>query len=456
MKKTISTMLIGSMLLMPIPVFATDDDNNLHSLRFDKIEEEMKVRNPTIEIQRENLWDGTDGLGDQEKFMKAAVDNLKNKYDALVNELKNNGTYIKVIDDPIEKKTFIFEATNPAPFATILPNYAGVVVIGAEPGSPAIPTDDVSKTDVENTINAFKNYRDYMNYNLLRLYSFQLSSLQGTLGSVEKQNDNMWKSYLQIDMAEDQIAWGAQQLYLTYYGLTQTKDNLQTNVTSLQKKLTAQQLKESLGLAIHTDVTATELQIKELNMTIDKLNQSMNDLKGQLNVMLGQDFDTELTLSEPSSVSQSKLRDMNYEEDLDDALVQSYNVRLKDDSDEIEDAERSFTLAFHQAYQNVQDKKKALELEQLKLNNEQLKYDQNILMNSLGLVSPLDFEGLRSLYLTQVNKVKTAQQDVLQAYTAYDWMKKGLTVSTGASTASASSSSTSAQTSGDASSGMGF
>lgn len=406
MKKTLSMMLIGTMLLMPTPVFATEDDNDLHSLRFDKIEEEMEARSPLIINSVDKVADASSDINSLISQLKTAKESME---------------------------------TNPyKPLGYI----SGMTL--KEVPLPTVPQPTVGEDFKTNDQGMINYLNDQLNYISLYNYVSQVSSLQTQIESLEDKRGDMWKSWLQVEQGKEQAIWGAQQLYLAYNGIAQTKDNLQTNVTLLQKKLTAQQLKESLGLAIHTDVTATELQIKELNMTLDKLNQSMDDLKGQLNVMLGQDFDTELTLSEPSSVSQSKLRAMDYEEDLDDALIQSYNVRLKEDSDEIKDAERSFTLAFHQAYQNVQDKKKALELEQLKLNNEQLKYDQNVLMNSLGLISSLDFEGLRSLYLTQVNKVKTAQQDVLQAYTSYDWMKKGLTVSNGAS-ASVSAGSTSAQ-----------
>lgn len=408
MKKTISTMLIGSMLLMPIPVFATDDDNNLHSLRFDKIDEEMEARSPLILNAGDKVADASSGLSDTEDGLKDSLVLITSAIDSY--KLK---------------------------FATV----SSLIAVA--------PTDP--------------NYYKDPNANLAEIYGYIISnlesnktSLQKQLESIDDQQGDLWKSWLQVEQGKNQAIWGAQQIYLSYFNLEKTRDNLQTNLTLLQKKLTALQLKESLGLAIHTETLGTETQIKELSLTLDSLNKGLEALTSQMNVMLGQDFDTELSFTEPSSLSQSKLRDMDYEEDLEDALIQSYNVRLQEESDQREDAERNFTLAFHQAYQNVQDKKKALELEQLKLNNEQLKYDQNILMNSLGLISPLDFEGLRSLYLTQVNKVKTAQQDVLQAYTAYDWMKKGLTVSTGASASSASASSTSAQTSGADSSGMGF
>lgn len=400
MKKKLSTILIGTMLMMPIPVFATEDDNNLHSLRFDKIEEEMEERSPLILNAGDKLGDASSDLRDAEDGLESAIGPINSMIDAYKSKL-----------------------------ATV------ASLIAVAPGDP--------------------NYYKDPNANLAEIYGYIIANLEGNKQSLQKQLESLddqqgdlWKSWLQVEQGRNQAIWGAQQIYLSYFNLAKTRDNLQTNLTLLQKKLTVLQLKESLGLATHVETIGTETQIKELTLTLNTLYEGLEVMRGQMNVMLGQDFDTELTFSEPSSVSQSKLRDMDYEEDLEDALNQSYTVRLQEESDEREDAERNFTLAFHKAYQSVQDKMKALELEQYKLSNEQIKYDQNVLMNSLGLISNLDLEGLRSLYTTQANKVKTAEQDVLQAYTAYDWTKKGLTVSTGASasgSAGASAGSASAQ-----------
>lgn len=388
MKKKLSTILIGTMLMMPIPVFATEDDNDLHSLRFDKIEEEMEQRSPLILNAGDKVADASSKLSDAEDGLEQAL----------------------------------------LPLQSMIDSYkAKLVIVAAPSGNPDLA--------------------EIYGYIIANLEGNKLS-LQKQLESLDDQQGDLWKSWLQVEQGKNQATWGAQQIYLSYFNLGKTRDNLQTNLTLLQKKLTVLQLKESLGLATHIETIGTEAQIKELTLSLNTLNEGLESMLGQMNVMLGQDFDTELTFSEPSSVSQSKLRDMDYEEDLDAALDQSYTVRLQEESDDREDAERNFTLAFHKAYQNVQDKKNALELEQYKLSNEQLKYDQNVLMNSVGLISTLDFEGLRSLYTTQVNKVKTAEQDVLQAYTAYDWMKKGLTISTGASasgSAGASAGSASAQ-----------
>lgn len=412
MKKSLSTLLIGTMLWMPVPVLATEEDDVIHSLSFNKIEEKMKERSPLILNANDSIWEASSDLSKAEDGLEEALNLLNTQKTTFMNE-------IATLSDKI-----------------------------------ANPATSESDKAVYNSLLGVYQY-------LLGDLTMNIQTTENQIENIDEQQGDMWKSYLKVEQGEKQAIYGAQQIFLGYFNLAKTRDDLQNNLTLLQQKLKVLQLKESLGLVTHLEGVGVENQIKELSMTIDTLNQGLEAMIGQLNVMLGQDFDTELSLSEPSVVSQKDLRTMDYEEDLEDALDESYTVRLEEDSDKREDAERNFTLAFHQAYQNVQDKKKALELEQTKLNYEQIKFDQSTLMNSLGLLSNLDYEGARALYNAQVNKVKTAQLDLLQAYTAYDWMKKGLTVSTGASAgasagASGASASSAASSSGAASSGMGF
>lgn len=418
MKKTLSALLVGSMLMFPIPALAADDTDTIHSLSFDTVEEEMKAHSPLILNMGDTAADASSKLDD-------GIDELKKLRDSFVVMLKGLGvTYV-----------------------------SGMKVTDLT--APIAPLSLDSATPVTGEqFNSLLTYTtSWTLYSQASNLLTQINNFDAQISSMDSQQDDLWKSWLQVEQGKDQTIWGAQQLYLSYYSLNDQRDNLSANLSLLQKQLSSLQLKESLGMATHLQVIEVESQIKDLNMALDQLNKGLDSIKGQLNVFLGQDFDTPLQLKEPSNLSQSKINAMDYEEDLEDALVQSYNVRLEDDSDKREDAERNFTLAFHNAYQAVQDKKKALDLERYKLANAKIKYDQAVLMNSLGLLSNLDFEGARSQYTPQVNKVDTAEQDLLQAYTAYDWMKQGLTIS---STASATSQSTGATGTSGAAMGAGF
>lgn len=392
MKKTLSALLVGSMLVFPVPALASEDTDTINSLSFETLEEVMKENSPMILNMGDSISDASSKISDSKKKLEDSltpIDGMVSSYNLLI------------ADADTKAKSSNLDPDLVAFYKSLSQYYQSIVG------------------------------------NLMA----NKASLQAQIDGLEDQQSDMWKSWLQVDQGKDQTIWGAQTLYLSYYNLYDQKDNLSNNLNLLQKQLSVLKLQESLGMVTATQVAEVESQIKDLQMGLDQLNKGLEGIKGQLNVFLGQDYDTPLQLKEPVSLAQSKIRAMDYEGDLEDALVQSYDVRLEDNSNKREDAERSFTLAFHNAYQDVQDKLKTLDLESYKLTNEKTKYDQAVLKNSLGLMSNLEFEGARSKYTTQVNKVDTAEEDLLKAYTAYDWMKQGLTIST---TASGSSQSTGA------------
>lgn len=415
MKKTLSALLVGSMLLFPVPALATDTTDTIHSLSFDTVEEEMNAHSSLILHMGDSVTDASSTLSN-------GLGNLRDAKTKLVTAVTN--ILLGLNQMGISEKTY-FSGMTPADLIM--------------PLAPALNTSD-SVTNINSNNTFMVNYTTSLSmFNQASILLNQINNLDAQITSMADQQNDLWKSWLQVEQGKDQTLWGAQQIYLSYYSLYDQKDNLSTNLALLQKQLSAVQLKESLGLVTHLQVIEVESQIKDLNIALDQLNKGLDGIKGQLNVFLGQDFDTSLQLKEPSTLFKSKITEMDYDQDLADALVQSFNVRLQnDDISKQEDAKRNFTLAFHNAYQDVLDKKKALDLESYKLTNEKTKYDQAVLMNSLGLLANLNLEGARSQYTTQVNKVDTAKQDLLKAYTAYDWMKQGLTISSTASAASQS------------------
>lgn len=409
MKKILSVFLIGSIVLLPIPAYATD--NGIHTLKFDDIKQKMKTYSPL-------LWSIADPVSQATYDLSSGLDALKAAKAAM--------------------------SLHPA-----LGYTSGMTLLTIPIPAVAPPTSGDPNYDTD--MLAYVN--DQLSYLNLYNYVNQLTSIQTQIDSLQKSSDNMWNSWLQVEQGQDQAIWGAQQAFLGYLTLSEQKVDLTNSLNTLQDQQKAQQLRESLGMSTHINTLKLEDQLTDMNSTLDKLNRGMASIEGQLNVMLGQDYDTSLTIEEPTEVTQSMIDAIDYDSDLSDALINSYNVRLQvDDSYKTDDARRNFTLAFYNAYHDVLDKNTTINLEQNKLKNSQSQYDQALLMNSLGLLSKLDFEGARLSYFNQVSKVESVKQDLLKAYTAYNWMKEGLTITS----SSSASITTGANTSTSASIGTGF
>lgn len=418
-KKVIATMLVSSMLLLPFPVFADDEDNYLHTLRFDKIKTEMESRSPVISAMWEKVSDGADKIDD-------GLDKIKPYRDGLVSTVSS----------------IIFAYTDGQKTYN-----KGMTILDLTPPTPL--SEDASTEEMINYLNAQSAY-----LTISSLLS-QILTLDSQVESLEKSNDDLWKSYIQAEQGKNQTIRGAQQLFLGYFTAEQGRDELKRNIDLLEDQIKVNQLQESLGMVTSVSTLEAEAKLKELRHTLDTLNKSIENMKGSINIMLGQDYDTELTLVEPSEVTRSMIRDLDYDEDLEDALIQSYDVSLAEDSDDIQQAKKDFTFSFYKVHQSLLDKQKALQLAEEKLTLEQMKYDYNYLKHSLGLMSRLEFDGLRSVYTSQVDAVETAQRELLQAYTDYEWMKKGLTVSVGGSGASSASSGAGGMSSSSGAGAMG-
>lgn len=388
MRKLLSALLVSSLLLIPAPALAADTIPNVTTLDFDKIEQELTEHNPSIDYINEGVADGSSDLS-------VGIDKLEDAKSELVTNM-NNLTVLKDGDGKVTMPSF-------------------------------------SSPPTTNELLMYVNYITYQNY------AAQIASFDSQINALKGQQDDFWKSTLQAEMQKKQIVMGAQQLYLTYNTLSRQKDDLLLNRSVLENKLRISNIKYTLGLIAKSEITTAELDLKNISQGIKNLDEALDSLKGELNLMFGQAYDTALEIKAVPDPDQTKLNAMDYKDDLEDALVQSYNVRLQDEDDKRDDEKRKFTKAFHQVYQAVKDKEEALELERAKLDNEKDTFNRLSLMYNLGMISKFNWDSAFVPYNSQVQKVKNAEQDLFKAYNDYDWMKKGLTVSSSSDAAASSS-----------------
>lgn len=404
MRKLLSMLLVSSMLLIPVPVLAAETSPNVTTLEFDKLEQELTAHNPTIDYINEGVADGSSTLSDGIDGLEAAktkdfgFGSLVARRDTLKNALITKG-----------------------------------YLVGTPPTIPSA-TQIVSAPSMDD----YNKLLDYINYQTYLNYENQIASVDLQIKGLKDQQDDFWKSALQAEMQKKQIIAGAQQLYLSYHTLSRQKEELLLSRSVLENKLRISNIKYTLGLIAQSDIKTTELDLKNINQSLKTLDEGLDSLKGEFNLMFGQAYDTALAIKAVPNFEQTKLDAMDYEDDLKDALVQSYNVRLQDEDNKRDDEKRKFTKAFHQAYQAVKDKEAALELERAKLDNERETYDRLALMYNLGMISKFNWDSAQVPYRSQMQKVENAEQDLFKAYTDYDWMKKGLTVSSSSNAAASS------------------
>lgn len=245
---------------------------------------------------------------------------------------------------------------------------------------------------------------------------------------------------LSVEQTVDTLIAAMENAYITYNSLTQQLNTLQANKKLLEKSLAAAKVQYQLGMITQNSLTNTQNQLDSLNSTIDQLTESQKSIVKQLNLSIGQGYDTYLVLKDVPDVTAEKIAAIKVDEDYKNAVDNSLSVRAKDDSDLKDDAKRSFKNDFYNAYQNILDKQKAAEIEKTKLATaeENIKFAE--IKSNLGLLSLLGLASEWSSFTGQQAASKTAEYELFRAYRNYQWAKMGLIVSGTSSSASTAAS----------------
>lgn len=466
MKKALSATLalcltvLSPVLASPLPAVADSSSSattvtdtatgTLSVLDFANIEKEIMARNPVV-LANQHLVDSTtygyyavnsnlSDLANAQSTLNAQIGPLQTTLNGLQATLAGlkSGT-------PVAPPTPYTDITH----SLTLPSANEGTLLGND---SALYADGLTTaaTVYQTTIGNLTANRDALNKQIYQLES-QQASLSGTLDQVK----------LQTQMANKQLVWAAQSLYSAYNKITSQQGDLKNSLALLQKQLDGVNLQVSLGLATEYDVNGVQDKIGDLQLVIDNLSTQANSVKGDLNLLLGQPYDSDLTLHTVSDPDLNAIQAINFKADSDAALAASYLVRIDTkvrdtkqnvanlnegnygsgsneylqaqadlDKEQVNlvDAARKFNSAFSKAYTDLVSKQKALTTEQAKLKNVALTAAQGQARYDAGLISGIMLNGIQTGYLSEQVKVQNLQNDLQMAYTKYQWMKAGLSL----------------------------
>ncbi|GAB6155587.1 hypothetical protein JCM17380_43380 [Desulfosporosinus burensis] len=389
MKKLWSSVLVSLMIISSVPVNAMADtsDVNINRLSYINIEEKIEAFNPTVRANNKKLSDARD-INDSLKLIEGTESKLK----ATIGELSGYFT-----DEELLK---------------------GV----SKPINPVLSNPQ----DLSDTLK-------YVNYNLYMLYQAQLGNLTAQKASLSARKDDMWKSYLQISMGNKQVVWGTQQMFLSYQELGLQTEALRANRANVENQVKIMKLQEELGIITPTDYKDVELQLRELDVTIKSLKDTQDTLKGSLNLFFGQEFDTNLIIEEVPAPDFELINKMDYDEDIETAIANSYMVRVQEEAEDRDSQTRQVKMDFDLAFKDVKTKQESLEREKIKFKTERVKWDHQQLRYNLGMIPLVAFNVSKTNYDALVRKVITAETDLVKSLTAYDWLLEGISVITNTS-----------------------
>lgn len=332
------------------------------------------------------------------------------------------------------------------------------------------PSDDFLKDNPEleniysNLDTVFTLLKDTNDSNIITLEN-NISSMKKQLESMQKQKNDMargiQKIIIQAEMTNNEVVRLAESLIFAYNSIQQEEKNINISLATLQKNLNAMNIKHSLGYVSKQDVQDLQSKIEDLDLTKEALIKQKENLKGELNLFLGQAYDTPLEIIFTQTLDDNKLNSMDDTKDLNTILSNSYTLELQqyevdarknyfdmvedecsEQSDEyllaskeleieklrFEESKNKNIISFRNLYKEVKNKQKSLTLENKKLQYEKDKLNSLDLKYSLGLISKLEYDNAKESYDTQVVAIETAKADLFKSYRKYEWMLKGLSV----------------------------
>lgn len=335
------------------------------------------------------------------------------------------------------------------------------------PANPDIVVLDVIIADIAGTPEHVANYMSIENYGAYVALKAGYDAMGITNPHLSKQEEydtfvyplevapmqlqtSMMSLGVSIEQAKASLAAGATSLYdgiLTLEGYKALQ--IQSYMVAKNDYLKADS-QYSRGLISETAYQKAVNDEKIARMAKDSMIRQVDNLVMQLNVMLGQDVTTELTLSTPAGLAmpeelldvevyiaralenRAELKTLAYDimyKEHEVSYIEKYfsssNLNRKIAAAELEalntsvaTKKRDIEAEIRQAYMNVQETEKAYTLRQHELADAKRQYDQLELNVELGYVTGSMLGSMELLMIQKQEAVESANRDYLNALTA--------------------------------------
>lgn len=264
------------------------------------------------------------------------------------------------------------------------------------------------------------------------------NELEDTYASTEKQLEN----------TANGIVVGAQTAYAGIITIREGIETLDRSLAALDRNIAVVEKQVEIGMASQLTLENLEQTRRTAAAQRETLVKQQTATENQLSLLCGNTANTTVKPTTLPTVTDRQLADMNYEEDLEAALDNSYTIwsardEMRKASNDYEDnvtstvdayeaaklnleyAEESVTNSFRQLYLDVQDKKRLLDEAQAAYDMEKKNFDVDALRYERGMISKNDYLTAQDDLAAQEDAVRTAEHDLFAAYNTYDWAKRG-------------------------------
>ncbi|MFI3227461.1 MAG: TolC family protein [Clostridia bacterium] len=263
-------------------------------------------------------------------------------------------------------------------------------------------------------------------------------------------DEDMETYVFQFESIKQQLIWGAQSLYMAYLNLDLTIEELEISKETLQNTINSLEKRYELGQIALLDLENVKVNLISIDSALVTCKYEQGKLLYDLNMLLGRDYDSELTISSTVTPDLEYLENIDLEVDFQSLLDTNYNYYTLQEaisdasstnreykSDASQNAydmavlnakieEESMRSSFNKIYIAIAEKQRLLEVEQEILANKEMNIIASNLKYELGTISLDTHNATLTEYDTQELKVKTAEYNLFVAIEQYKWATNGM------------------------------
>ncbi len=305
---------------------------------------------------------------------------------------------------------------------------------------------------------------DAANDALCKTLIAQRSALQGSLralqvsygdlkdsedNAADKHKDTVTATQRQVANAADLLCFGAQNTFVSLHTLAVSQSEMTCSLAELDRSIAILRAQVRRGMAGALDLLALQSQRETLLANQKTLEVQRANLQNSLAVQCGLGADTKLELTALPEVTAEQLAAMNYDQDLAEALKNSYSIWAKQDAAQqaSDDYENDVTdniyayeaakitaqaepdnvkTAFRQLYNAVRDKKSALDAANADAAQGSKTFASKQVQYTRGALSKNDYLQAQDTFAALERAQTNAKINLLTAYNQYNWAKRGV------------------------------
>jgi len=372
--RLLSITIIAS-LVFSIPLYA--DTGVINHLEFKNVEKAILEHNPDVKKSGDSVATQVFGTANSRDVLQAQINALTAERDSLI-------------------------------------SFLGGLPADIQNPNPPAPGDDASIIT-------------YINKLRLRDILANINSLSVQLGQVD--GANTARIGYQQKIQEFSKVIEAEQKYIGYNQLTEQINNTKITLDLQKSNFRIMELQNKLGMQTNNDILALQADVVSLEATYKQLQEQQKAMVYDFNIMLGQKYDTPLTIGENPRVNIDELNKIDFEKDFTTAKYSSYMLKMYDiDSYDYKNEVRKLEQSFEKAYHAIEQKKAARDASELAFRSEEKKYEVSLIKFKLGMISRIQLDQMKLTYENAQANYHKAEDELFIAYNNYQWILKGITL----------------------------